>query len=118
MVNVTSPPYNASPSNTDNGPNIKNAIDAAGVAGGGYVYIPAGIYPVTTPILINYNNIRLVGEGVASVLNCTIAADSPPTFGACFTTASGVSELTIERLKIAGVMVYGIRLIAVARFLI
>src|SRR5258705_7762079 len=64
VYNVTSAPYNAIPGDTnDDQPAIQAAIDAAGAAGSGIVYIPAGTYYLNKPLHIKYSNIILRGQG-------------------------------------------------------
>lgn len=53
QIDVTQPPYSASPSLSDNGGIFVSAINAILAAGGGTLYIPAGNYKFTTPIVIN-----------------------------------------------------------------
>jgi len=64
VYNVTSAPYNAIPNDAiDDQPAIQAAIDAAGVAGSGIVYIPTGTYFLNKPIYIKYNNVIVRGQG-------------------------------------------------------
>jgi hypothetical protein len=54
---------------TDDTAAIQAALDACGAAGGGVVYVPSGSYAVTA-LIIKYNNVRLVGDGVSTrILN-------------------------------------------------
>jgi hypothetical protein len=48
---------------TDNAPAFNAAIAAAKAAGGGIVYVPRGFYVLKTSVLVNGNNIRVIGEG-------------------------------------------------------
>lgn len=64
VYNVTSAPYNAIPNDAiDDQPAIQAAIDAAGVAGSGIVFIPTGTYYLNKPIYIKYNNVIVRGQG-------------------------------------------------------
>ena len=64
VYNVTSAPYNAIANDAnDDQPAIQAAIDAAGAAGSGIVYIPAGTYYLNKPIYIKYNNVIVRGQG-------------------------------------------------------
>src|SRR5688572_4549491 len=64
VYNVTSAPYNAIPNDAiDDQPAIQAAIDAAGVAGSGIVFIPTGTYFLNKPIYIKYNNVIVRGQG-------------------------------------------------------
>ena len=64
VYNVTSAPFNAIPNDAiDDQPAIQAAIDAAGVAGSGIVFIPAGTYYLNKPLYIKYNNVIVRGQG-------------------------------------------------------
>ncbi len=70
IYNVTTAPYNADKTGTSDATlAIQKAIDAAGAAGGGIVYLPAGTYMLKPQGTNNYalriakNNILLRGEG-------------------------------------------------------
>lgn len=64
VYNVTSPPYNAIANDaTDDQPAIQAAIDAAGLAGSGIVYIPVGTYYLNKPLYLKYNNVIIRGNG-------------------------------------------------------
>ncbi len=70
IVNVTEAPYLADNSGeTDVTSVIQQALDDVGQAGGGVVYLPAGIYKVNpgsneTALRIQYNNTILRGAGI------------------------------------------------------
>lgn len=70
IIDVTQAPYNADNSgNTDVTSKIQDAIDDAGNAGGGVVYMPSGTYQVSKPSGKNYclvlkkSNVVLRGAG-------------------------------------------------------
>ncbi|HEX7904025.1 MAG TPA: glycosyl hydrolase family 28-related protein [Chitinophagaceae bacterium] len=64
IYNVTAAPYNAVADDVnDDQPAIQAAIDAAGLAGSGIVYIPAGTYYLNKPLYIKYNNVIVRGQG-------------------------------------------------------
>src|SRR5687768_6925099 len=64
VYNVTSAPYNAIANDAlDDQPAIQAAIDAAGAAGSGIVFIPTGTYYLNKPIYIKYNNVIVRGQG-------------------------------------------------------
>jgi hypothetical protein len=103
---------------------IQAALDAAGVAGGGTVFVPAGVYnirPANTTdaaaLYINYDNIALVGAGrTISKLNFQLynggdpATTIPPPLVSGLTqrghgikfSASGVDTILISDLEIDG----------------
>lgn len=63
-IDVTDAPYNAIPNDTLNDqPAIQAAIDDAGDAGGGIVYLPSGKYCLYKPLYIKYNNVIVRGQG-------------------------------------------------------
>lgn len=69
VYNVTSAPYNAIPNDAnDDQPAIQAAIDAAGLAGSGIVYIPAGTYYLNKPVYIKYSNVIVRGAGPTSTI--------------------------------------------------
>ena len=51
---------------TDDAAAIQAAIDAAEAAGGGTVVFPAAIYAIETGLIVDNNNVLLVGEGYGS----------------------------------------------------
>lgn len=63
--------YGAVSGNTVNQqPAIQAAIDACEAAGGGAVYIPAGTYHITSPLLVPYR-VSIYGDGgTATILSC------------------------------------------------
>lgn len=73
-IDVTEPPYNASPSLPDNTTNIQAAFTAAAASGmeGATVYIPAGVYMVTS-LNFTASDCKLTGGGtlkhIAGVAN-------------------------------------------------
>lgn len=69
-VDVTAPPYSASPTETsDDTARIQAAIDYVGQAGGGVVYLPEGVYYVSklldprAALVIRHDNVVLRGAG-------------------------------------------------------
>src|ERR1043166_7582413 len=53
---------------TDDTAPIQAALDAAGKAGGGVVFLPPGVYKTTATLRCTFNNVALCGAGGASVL--------------------------------------------------
>ncbi|MEO5984587.1 MAG: glycosyl hydrolase family 28-related protein, partial [Ferruginibacter sp.] len=63
-INVTASPYKAVPNdNINDQPAIQAAVNAAGAAGGGIVYLPAGTYRLDKPLYIKYSNVIVRGQG-------------------------------------------------------
>ncbi len=55
VIDVTQPPYNADNTGVDDVTSIiQQALDDAGTAGGGVVYLPAGTYRIKTPAISDY----------------------------------------------------------------
>lgn len=81
VYNVKAPAYGAVGNDTaDDQPAIQAAIDDAGAAGGGIVFIPKGTYRLTSLEIASlahlwnpYSNVSIVGIGDASVLKATDA---------------------------------------------
>ncbi|MCK9479739.1 MAG: discoidin domain-containing protein [Firmicutes bacterium] len=68
IYNIKMAPYNADPTGSENATDIlQRALDEAAAAGGGVVYIPAGVYKVTKTIMITGNNVELYLEGGAVI---------------------------------------------------
>jgi hypothetical protein len=73
FLDVTASPYNADPSgSSDSTSAIQKALDDAGQAGGGVVYLPQGVYRVQKPsssseyvLSMRYSNVVLRGAGVS-----------------------------------------------------
>lgn len=71
-LDVTKPPYNADNTGKESATSaIQTAINDAGRAGGGTVYLPAGTYRITFPyggmsaaLIVTYSNVVLQGDGV------------------------------------------------------
>lgn len=95
--------------------NIQRAIDAAGAAGGGIVYFPAGVYNVSTnftyptyyseasqpsSLVIRDNNVFLLGDGPQSIIRIDDASAHDTAqfnlLGSNYTTNMGVINLTLD----------------------
>lgn len=81
VFNVTSAPYLADPTGAnDSTTAIQSAINAAGAAGGGVVFLPAGIYRLSVPaeasqaLLLNKSGVVLrgAGRGQTFLLNASV----------------------------------------------
>lgn len=65
---------------TDDTVSIQAAINGAGLAGGGRVYVPPGTYILDTAgtswaaLYVKYDNIEIFGDGPASLLKSTLAS--------------------------------------------
>ncbi|XXY15642.1 right-handed parallel beta-helix repeat-containing protein [Sorangium sp. So ce216] len=69
IYNVKNAPFNAVGDESDNDDvAINAAITAAGMAGGGVVYIPKGTYKLEAGLVVAYDNVILEGEGRETVL--------------------------------------------------
>jgi hypothetical protein len=98
IKDVTLSPYNAdNTGSSDVTAVIQKALDDAGKAGGGIVYLPQGIYKIsvssssTSGLRIMYNNVILRGAGVDKtfIVNATTAFRSKQ---ALYITGSGASS--------------------------
>jgi hypothetical protein len=100
ILNVTTDPFRADPTgNTDATQAIQSALDSAGKAGGGVVYLPAGTYKInanssTQALTIRYSNVVLRGAGSSKTFlwNTTTAMN---TKNIIKTSAGGSSWTTI-----------------------
>jgi hypothetical protein len=83
---------------------IQTAIDTAGQAGGGTVYVPAGTYDLAATggnrasLQIKYSNIRLTGDGYASHLHTTDIQQGRATIA----IAVSSNDITVEHTDISG----------------
>ena len=84
---------------------IQYALDQAGLAGGGIVYLPNGIYRTTNLLQINYPNVILKGAGQNFTRIRYGQADSNSgaiAFAEGIVKFAGVTSLTIENVKPSG----------------
>ena len=111
LFNATQPPYNADSTGAhDTTAAIQSAINAAQIAGGGVVFLPAGLYSISPQganayaLLINASNVVLRGAGVGTtfLLNTStnmrsksIILVSGPSAAGFY--SSGVASTTISR---------------------
>ena len=64
IFNIAEAPYNADPTDKEDATAIiQKAIDDAGNAGGGVVYVPVGVYKVLDTIMVDKDNVTLYLEG-------------------------------------------------------
>lgn len=64
VINVRLPPYNAKgDGQSDDTDAIQTALAAAGSAGGGVVYLPAGTYVFRRPVTMRKSGVILRGDG-------------------------------------------------------
>jgi len=81
---------------TDDTTAIQNAIDAAGAAGGGVVYLPKGNYRFTTGLIISNDDVALVGDGRSATY---LEYEDPDGTGTAITITGGmyrISDLAIN----------------------
>lgn len=65
VFNVKAAPYNAvGDGATDDTASIQAAIDACAAAGGGTVYVPEGVYLLTSTLVIGFSDVKLIGAGI------------------------------------------------------
>lgn len=56
---------------TDDTEAIQGALNAAGIAGGGTVYFPAGVYKITETLFVTYDNVTIVGDSQGgTIITC------------------------------------------------
>jgi len=78
------------------------AINAAKLAGGGIVFVPRGFYLVTSSILIDASNIRLVGEG----RGITVIAGVDVS-GAIISFNTAVTDTQVTNCSVEDLTLYG-----------
>ena len=70
---VTDEAYGATgDGSTDDAAAVQAAIDAAEAAGGGIVYFPEGTYQIGTTLVIDSDNVALLGTGKPSIIRSTV----------------------------------------------
>lgn len=123
VIDVKAPPYSAKgDGTTDDTAAIQAAINAAGAAGGGVVYFPAGVYlctpgATTAALTLNngttgYSGVRLVGaayqtsqlrkNGTGVLL--AMSGPASDTTGATHCRYSGIENLYLDGHSNAGVL--------------
>lgn len=66
VINIRLPPYNAKgDGESDDTDAIQAALAAAGNAGGGVVYLPAGVYVFQRPVTVRKSGVVIRGDGRA-----------------------------------------------------
>ncbi|AUX41559.1 uncharacterized protein SOCE26_029800 [Sorangium cellulosum] len=96
IYNVKSAPYNAAGNgSTRDDTAIQSAINDAGMAGGGVVYFPKGVYKLHARLNVPYSGVILEGEGRESVLKHDPPSGTDPFIPVFFFkgTSTGYEEL-------------------------
>jgi len=86
---------------TDDTSAIQAAIDAAGAAGGGFVFFPPGVYITTATITVNEDNVRLIGSGEGACIIRSTVAGEIIYFNSDYVSVSQLNS-SIESLTIEG----------------
>ena len=103
----------------DDGPALQRALDAVAQAGGGTLFIPAGLYKIQTPVVRDFGGVSVTIQGVPSdtmpapptaggdqlALSLDLASEFIPATGASASaiTLSNIDELTVEHLAFTGI---------------
>ena len=105
-INVASSAYGADPTGaTDSTAAFKSAISAAGSAGGGVIYIPAGTYTISSTLTCTTVPVYFVGDGAwATIISFTGTGDcfriyDSSTYGSRTKFAGGFIGITIDGTK-------------------
>ena len=89
-------------------PAIHRAIETAKLSGGGIVWLPGGVYEITSTIKIDGDGIILEGDGRSTVIRCNSAPSSVfipillqkgPNSGPEILKHVGVRDLTVEFIQ-------------------
>ena len=76
IYNIAEAPYNADPTDkSDTSEIIQKAINDAGNAGGGIVYVPAGVYKISNNLMVDKDNVIIYLEGGAAIRSSGDRAD-------------------------------------------
>ena len=103
----------------DDGPALQRALDAVAQAGGGTLFIPAGLYKIQTPVIKDFGGASVTIQGVPSdtmpapptaggdqlALSLDLASEFIPATGASASaiTLTNIDELTVEHLAFTGI---------------
>ncbi|HEU4432812.1 MAG TPA: carboxypeptidase regulatory-like domain-containing protein, partial [Pyrinomonadaceae bacterium] len=103
----------------DDGPALQRALDAVAEAGGGTLFIPAGLYKIQTPVVRDFGGASVTIQGVPSdtmpapptasgdqlALSLGLASEFIPATGASASaiTLTNIDELTVEHLAFTGI---------------
>ncbi|MFW9968620.1 MAG: glycosyl hydrolase family 28-related protein [Candidatus Odinarchaeota archaeon] len=82
---------------TDDTTAIQSAVDA--ITNGGIVYFPAGTYIISNQITINYDYIKLIGTGSASVIKAKNDSDFQYMISATSKTGIYIENLKVDANK-------------------
>lgn len=81
---------------------IQEAYNSAGLAGGGQVYFPRGVYRLTDAVLIQYNNITSTGESqnLSIIAPDFVGGEGGKQIGALIVaqTSTSIENITFEKL--------------------
>ncbi|HEX3186021.1 MAG TPA: carboxypeptidase regulatory-like domain-containing protein [Pyrinomonadaceae bacterium] len=102
----------------DDGPALQRALDALADAGGGTLYVPAGLYKIQTPVARNFAGVSVLIQGVPSdtmpapptaggdqlAASLDLASEFIPATGSTDTaiTLTNADNLTVEHLAFTG----------------
>jgi hypothetical protein len=103
----------------DDGPALQRALDAVAGAGGGTLFVPAGLYKIQTPVIRDFGGATVIIQGVPSdtmpapptaggdqlALSLDLASEFIPATGATDSaiTLTNIDELTVEHLAFTGI---------------
>ncbi|HEX5964889.1 MAG TPA: carboxypeptidase regulatory-like domain-containing protein [Pyrinomonadaceae bacterium] len=104
---------------TDDGPALQRALDAVAAAGGGTLQVPAGLYLIKTPVIVDFAGANVVIQGVPSntmpapptaagdqlSLSLDLASEFIPATGMTDSaiTLRNINNLTVEHLAFTGI---------------
>ncbi|WP_437632033.1 right-handed parallel beta-helix repeat-containing protein [Sorangium sp. So ce854] len=101
IYDVTNAPYNAvGDDSAADHVAIQQAINDAGTAGGGVVYIPKGIYRLQAGLVVSHDGIILEGEGRETVLRHEPAENQNPFIPLLFSKPVNTSKPNLKNVGI------------------
>lgn len=95
---------------TDDTVAIQSAITAVSANGGGTIYFPPGTYIISSPLLINSDNVQLLGSSWNSVLFPTAGFGANPMIhslaigGGAFRYGIKISDLFLDGNNVTGII--------------
>ena len=96
VIDVTSPPYNASPALPDNTPHFQRALDALLALGGGVLQVPPGYYMLQGPLDFSTANGCLTVMGYGSELSILVVKHAGTALNVTYTNPGDSQSLVVK----------------------
>lgn len=96
--------YGASPSAAAsvNDTAIAAAIAVVTTAGSGVVYFPAGVYKISVPIIVDHNDIHLLGFAQRGATQITVDSSADPTYALIVGNTAYINDCSVVGISFFG----------------